>query len=505
MQRINWNLILSLIIAVLAGVVLWRVFDVGTKWEISRAVSDLKSRSKADDARERLFATNYRGAVLDALSEALEESGGTPDEKIEIISTLLQYKAPAPVERALASENVTTRYAAGYVLYRRRADEDACKKIALEWLNDRSVGSRALAVTMAKDLGLKEAVPMMLEIIDSPKNDVAETRAALYALSVLKPPGVADRLLKLISNDAGQSTDVVGVALGAVNRLNLSDTERESLRKTLVAMLKDKGAGTILRMRAAQELARDSYNTPDTVEAVEGVLLSDEQPQVQRVCLKRAAQFGGHERIKELLHDRRVYKHPYTFIRHDVSIALQGMQMRDKLTFDILCDYLVDDSADDTNHILRQDAWLSLWLLTGIVHGIQENDLFRKAPRYSERPAAINDLFRLAHRAGVVSIPMRKAIAAHVGDLKEMKATRQVLQAKWPEVQARWEKQRADAEEKRKKLEEKRKALLEKKKKAEDAAGGTGDDGKPEDKDAGKDTDKDANKPDNKPDDKDDG
>ena len=80
MKRINWNLTLSLIIAVLAGVMLWRVFDVGTKWEISRAVSDLKSRSKADDARERLLATNDRGAVLDALSEALEESGGTPDE-----------------------------------------------------------------------------------------------------------------------------------------------------------------------------------------------------------------------------------------------------------------------------------------------------------------------------------------------------------------------------------------------------------------------------------------
>ena len=117
-------------------------------------------------------------------------------------------------------------------------------------------------------------------------------------------------------------------------------------------MLKDKSTGKILRMRAVQELTADAYNTPDTVEAVERVLLSDDESHtVQRACLRCAARFGGHERIKELLHDRRVYKHPYTFIRHDVSVGLQAMEMRDKLSFDILCDYLVDDSQDDSRHI----------------------------------------------------------------------------------------------------------------------------------------------------------
>jgi len=365
---------------------------------------------------------------------------------------------------------VTTRYAAGSYLHRRLADEEACKKIALEWLADKSVGSRAQAVVMAQDLRLTEAVPMLVEIIESPNKHASETRAALYALSVLKPTGVADKILKLIPTAAGQSVEIRSVALGAVNRLDLTDAEREALRKTLVAMLKDRSTGKVLRMRAVQELTSDAYNTPETVEAVESVLFSDDEPHpVQRECLGRAAKFGGHERIKELLHDRRVYNHPYTFIRHDVSVGLQAMQMRDKLTFDILCDYLVDESPDDSQHIVRQDAWLSLWLLTGIVHGIQESDLFRTTPRYSERAADVDDVFRFGKRSGV-SPMMRNAVMAHVADLEKMKATRQVLQDKWPEVQARWEKQREEAAKKRKAREDAQKAFEEKSKKAKDAA-----------------------------------
>ena len=64
----------------------------------------------------------------------------------------------------------------------------------------------------------------------------------------------------------------------------------------------------------------------------------------------------------------------------DVCTALACAKGTGPEDLALMCDYLVDEDPEDKAHIVRSEAWLTLWTLTGRMHGAESPELFGEAP-----------------------------------------------------------------------------------------------------------------------------
>ena len=83
------------------------------------------------------------------------------------------------------------------------------------------------------------------------------------------------------------------------------------------------------------------------------------------------------------------------------------LRSRKQVALDIMCEYLVNKDDGDTLNMVRQEAWLTLWTLTGIAYGVSEPQKFRNLPKAVKDQQIKRDyLFRPAQiRPGRQDIP----------------------------------------------------------------------------------------------------
>ncbi len=451
-----FNRVLGVAVAAVLVWIAWNFFNVGsrvTKWQ---ALEDICSGRAVAQGRQDLLDLNDRAGVLEALREKLAEPGDSIRCKKNYLQTLSPhyFNQPRTINRALDSEQEATRRAAASLRYGDPELKERCGEIALAWLKDPGADSRHDAVMICRHLRLEEAVPTLLEVLDLVPETADELQLVEFALSALKdfkPKGLSDKLLAIAGNrDLHERMRTA--ALETLGRLD--DAPREKVQEIALSLLGDRSQNTFMRGKAVNVLRLKEYANEDTWNALEAVILDEQETDgiVQRSCLNALGVHGDLDRLVKLLFNRRVYTNAYFGLRIDVAAALAALNLRERVAFDILCEYLVDDDPADTTFRVREEAWLSLWTLAGNTYGrfygLPQLEIFQRAPKpLRDREMARHYLWRTQTTRPGVKDEHMTVLRKLVPDLKQMKRIREEFEKRKAEIFDRWERERKEQEE----------------------------------------------------------
>jgi hypothetical protein len=137
------------------------------------------------------------------------------------------------------------------------------------------------------------------------------------------------------------------------------------------------------------------------------------------------------------------YRNPYYSFRVEVAVALSALDVREGFALDILCDYLVDEDPADKNFRVRQEAWLSLWTLTGTAHGVPQ-DLEGSPTRIRDRTKVRECLLFTAEMRPGVRRSHIVALQRVTPDLERMRAVRAAYLKQREELVQAWARERAE-------------------------------------------------------------
>jgi len=440
-------------VALLAVVVwfAWSKLEVGnrvTKWQ---ALEDICSGRAVAQGRQNLLDLNDRAGVLQALREKLAEPGDTIRCKKNYLQTLSPqyFNQPRTINRALDSEQKATRRAAASLRYGDPQLKDRCAEIALAWLRDPEADSRHEAVLMCRRLRLKEAIPTLLEVLDTVPETADELQMVEHSLAALKdfrPTGLSDKLLPIVANESLDER-MRGAALETLGRLD--DAPRDKVQAIAIRLLTNRGGDAFMRAKAVTALSGKPYANEATWNALEATVLDEKETDgiIQRMCFNALGSSADLDRVEKLLFNRRVYTNPYFGFRIDVAAALSALNLRERVALDILCEYLVDDDPADTMFKVRQEAWLSLWTLAGDTYGrfygLAQPEIFQRAPKpLRDREMARHYLWRTEMTRPGVSRQQIAVLRQLTRDLGVMKRIREEFEKRRPEILDRWEQER---------------------------------------------------------------
>jgi len=451
MKKKVFNRVLAVAVAVLLVWFAWNYLQVGAQVSKWQALENICSGRAVAQGRQDLLDLNDRAGVLEALREKLDESGDTIRCKKNYLQTLSPqyFNQPRTIERALDSGQEATRRAAASLRYGDPELKERCAEIALAWLQDAEADSRYDAVLICRHLKLEEAVPTLLGFLDLVPETADELQLIEHSLAALKdfkPKGLSDKLLGLVGNEKLDER-MRGAALETLGRLD--DAPREKVQGIAIRLLTNRAESTFMRAKGVNVLHGKAYANAATWDALEATVLQEGETDgiVQRHCLNALGSSGQLDRLEKLLYDRRVYRNPYFGFRIDVAAALSALNLRERVAFDILCEYLVDDDPADTGFKVRQEAWLSLWTLTGETYGrfygLPQPELFLRAPKpMRDREMSRHYLWRAEATRPGVSKEQVAVIRKLTPDLKQMKRIREEFEKRKAEILARWEQER---------------------------------------------------------------
>ncbi|HEX5136134.1 MAG TPA: collagen-like protein [Planctomycetota bacterium] len=451
------------ILAVVAGLVVAiavaQILQPAQWYTVHTAIQDLAAGKNVAKSRTALETLNDRAYVLEKLQEAIEDDAYGITGKYNLLGTLTMFNQPRAIRRALESTSLSTQRAACKLLWGEAEFKDRCGEIALAWLKDPAAEDRGTAAAVCGHLGLADAQAVLLDIVSKDPGTVGEQalfQRALAGIKEPKPPELVDRLFKLAS-DPAMDKDTRGIALESLQRTK--GGARDRVLQLSIDILKDQDGDPILRMKAALGL-RD-FPEDRAWDALEAVLVSDKEDDrtLQRNCLFALGQMEPADeavgrrfidRLRKLLVDRRVYNNPYFAIKVDVATALCALNAREPITLDIMDEYLVDEDPQDKQHLARQEAWLTLWTLTGLLPpDLPQPELFQRPPPPFSDPLAARDfLFRRAsHRPGI-SVEQAAMVARIADNLALMQKTRQIHQGQRAAILEKWRREAEEAEKK---------------------------------------------------------
>ncbi len=435
-------------------------FDLGTRWKIHRAISQLEDGVGTADAHKALQKIEKRMMVIEALKGALEDEGKVAG-KLAILNSLGSFGERRAVNRSAESKVVSTRRASVMVRYDLAKNDPSTPDILLDWLQDESADARGRAALMLARFKIKEAEPHLIKIISKAPTspaDIAAVRGSLNALRQFKTKGLAPHLIKLFSN---KSLDV-SVRAEALETLSfVDDSKRELVLDHALKVIADKDNERILRMKMTSILRRPSWGSPKVWDVLEKILLDESEPDhtTQRTCLEALSKSAPLERVKNLFLNKTVYRHPYFGIRVDVAVGLATLNVREAASIDILGLLLEDDDPKDTQHLVRSEAFLSLWVLTGVANGVREKELFRRPPMpIRDEEQKREYLLRAAFLRPGINDAQVRAVRNAVKDRAQAKKIRQLYtnpRAVQMIVES-WAAQKKAADERAKELERKR-------------------------------------------------
>ncbi|MHC4161372.1 MAG: HEAT repeat domain-containing protein [Planctomycetota bacterium] len=456
MKNKVFNRILGVAVVAVVVWLAWNYFRVGdrvTKWQ---ALEDICSGRAVAQGRQNLLDLNDRAGVLQALREKLAESGDTIRCKKNHLQTLsLRYfNQPRTINRALSSEQEATRRAAASLRYGDPELKDRCGEIALAWIKDPEADSRHDAVLICRYLRLEEAVPTLLEVLDMVPETADEVQLVEHSLAALKDfkaTGLSDKLVAIIANES-LNDRMRGAALETLGRVD--DAPREKVQGIAIRLLSNRAENTFMRGKAVSVLRGKPYANEATWTALEATILDEKETNgvIQRMCLNALGSTADMDRLEKLLLNRRVYTNPYFGFRIDVAAALSALNLRERVAFDILCEYLVDDDPKDTAFKVRQEAWLSLWTLAGDTYGrfygLPQPEIFQRAPKAPrDREMARRYLWQTETTRPGVNMEQIAVLRQLTPDLKPMKRIREEFEKRRPEIFLRWERERKEEEE----------------------------------------------------------
>jgi len=457
--------ILSAVAGIVVAVLVVQVLDPFQWLTVRSAIQDLAMGRNVAKARTTLETLNNRAYVLEKLEEAVEGDKWGIKSKYLLLETLGMFNQPRVIRRALDSKSLTTERAACSLLSGDPELKARCGEIALAWLKDEAAEDRGTAANICGRLGIPEAQAVLIDIVSrEPKDDSLFARA-LAGIKEPKPPELVERLFALAS-DPAVGPDIRGIALESLQRTK--GGARDHILQLSIDILKDQDVDRTLRMRAA--LGLRAFPEDRAFDALEAVLVSDPEKAatkeealayrvLQRDCLLTLGEMEPadeavarryFDRLRKLLVDRRVYNNPYFAIKVDVATALCALNAREPITLDIMDDYLVDEDKDDKQHLVRQEAWLTLWTMTGLVPpDLPQPELFQRPPMPFPDPLAAREfLFRRAfHRPGISQQQM--AVVEKIADnLALMQKTRQIFQGQRAAILEKWRREAEAAEKK---------------------------------------------------------
>jgi len=279
----------------------------------------------------------------------------------------------------------------GLIPKERKALEEAADPARLRRRAEAALGAPGRTVAEARTL--LEALRVLGEPDPAAIGLSAEAPSARTAGAILDladgeaRPGSAETLLAWLREkpEAAGSEGREAVRCEAVRLLGkLKNGPDEATRDLLLSLLADRGEPKELRMQAALALSAPRFEGPEAIAAFEKVLLDPGETDsiVQRACLREGlGRAASLDRLRELFRDRRVYGHPYFGIRVDVACGLASLGCDDETSLSILRGYLLDADPADKARLLPQEAWLSLWTLTGLAPGVRDPAPFAKRPR----------------------------------------------------------------------------------------------------------------------------
>jgi HEAT repeat protein len=420
---LNW--VLGLVIAGLVfKLVVLDWYDLENKLTVWRRVADIEAGREVGRAREALYGVDNRGLVVDALKDALESEDGSVRGKIEIIRTLRIWREVRAARRALDSDVLSTRRAAAWVFHGDETVRPEVVKIVAAWIGDEGADARSMAAQLVGQLQLKEAVPHLLKALDETPRSAQDTQflvAAISALSRLRPEGFGPKVLALAKRKE-VDLEVRRTAFSVI--AHLEDLPTGEVRDLLLTTLTDRSSGDLLRQQAAVALRRTAFAGEEVWKALEEVLFAKGEDLVlQRHCLSSLGESAPLDHFRRTILDTRVWKHDYFGIKVDVATALAVLNVRERFALDILIEYLGDEDRMDTQNLVQQEAWLTLWVLTGLKHGLKTEDegLFSNRPRPFREEKAMREHFRSASwtRVGVTQ-EMVRAVTAVAEEKGEM-------------------------------------------------------------------------------------
>jgi hypothetical protein len=418
---------------------------------IDAAIADIAEGRNAAQATMTLAEIEDRERVVGKLVAAAEDDSHDVRGKSNLLATLAQLDGPDAPRRALDSESRTTRRAACMLLWNDPERKARCGEIALDWLGDEAAPDRATAAAICGRLDLDEAQPVLLAIVAREATTGAERKLLALALAAIrdpKPKDLVERLLALAADKAAHE-ETRGIALE--NLQAMKDGPRDRVLGVSTAILADPAEDRILRIKAALGLRQ--FPEDRAWQALEAVLLSEKEEDriLQRNCLYSLGEMDPPDealsrryldRLRKLLLDRRVYGNPYFAIRVDVATALAALYARDPITLDIMGDYLVDEDPKDKEHLVRQEAWLTLWTLTGLKpRDLPEPELFVTPPQPFPDPLEAREyFFRRAHYRPGITMKQSAMVARIAGDLDRMRKTRETYKGLREAILEQWRK-----------------------------------------------------------------
>jgi hypothetical protein len=229
-----------------------------------------------------------------------------------------------------------------------------------------------------------------------------------------------EELAKLVANDKLPDPRRAA-ALEMLGRLD--DAPREKVRDVAIGLFQNRAESTYMRGKAVAVVWRKPYADERTWDAMEVTILQEQETNgiVQRMCLNALGRLAPLDRVEKLLAKRQVYGNAYFGFRIDVASALSALNLREKFALDILCEYLVDDDPADKLFKVRQEAWLSLWTLTGKAYGVT-GDFDRAPKRHRDKESTRHYLWRTeTTRPGVWRTHIA-ALKRVTPDLEKMRA-----------------------------------------------------------------------------------
>jgi hypothetical protein len=447
------QILLGIVVVAAAVVVVIAVFY--NPRAVAGRIVDRIYETDSEEAKRELKDLNDRAAALDALKEALLSRDGNVAGKRNILNTLLVWKESRTVHRAFRQDVPSTQRAAATLLSSHRDYKDEAVRISLEWLQDEGAPSRHLAIRPLATHRVAEALPVIEKILARNPETEAEAQlfgAALNSLPSLAPDKTAEVALKVVRE---ATLDPLLQMQAMILLRRAKDAPVEEIRDLLVARLLDPEEDVSIRLRAAIDLEDERFAGEKSWAALQQILLDESIPDshmaVPRHCLRSLGRHLPRERLKKLLHDRRVYNHRHPFIRQDVAVGFASLGMNDRLTFDILCELLVhEDPKDETvlrdgQFLVRQEAWLSLWSVFGYMFGV-EPGTFRQQPPPSAREHPLDPFWSWGPGRPGVTKKMVSALQKHIPDLAYMQRVQETYQQKWPELEARRDRAKEEEE-----------------------------------------------------------
>ena len=409
-----------------------------------RLVEEIYTTRSGAKVQRELKDINDRGLALEVLKEYLNQDDDNVDGKIEIVTLLLKWKEARVVHRAFTSGPLSAQRAVTALLYSSQRYHEEARAIALAWLRDANAPARYRAVTVVAQLKIEEALPDIEALLAHVPGSLQETlnfEAALRAVQTLAPDKIGPLAISVAENKSYPSR-LRKAALDALQRA--TEVPADEVRDILIEYMLDPQESNVLRTTAAGDLKLQRYAGEKTWKALEEILLEQNVPLTEIIKQRSALHsLGAHmplDRLEELVTNRKVYTHRYPYIRQDAAVAMGIMGMRDKVTFDILTELLTHMEPEHSMyerdaHLVRREAWLSLWSLFGAIPGASKPELFQRAPRMSSgRP---KDLFPWGTLRPGVSAEMLASLDPHAKDLEHMKRVQQQYRQLWPELKAR--------------------------------------------------------------------